>query len=173
MESQSPVVPSGSESSVTSPSAGAGAAAARRMHLRRPSDRLAGCTWLARFVDKARNHLAGTLEPDYAQPFCHPLATDGAFLTHFGLGKEEIIPAIAQSAGDDAAVAAWFEARPLSSRERIEAWNALAPNLGKPGQPVSRSFQWGMKHYYKGCTDPRVVSVFTAIAYDEGFLDEP
>jgi hypothetical protein len=143
------------------------------MKLRRPADQLAGCMWLPRFIDKTRHHLAGTLDPDFVRPFCHPLATDGAFFGHFGLTKEEILAAVRDSAGDDAVVAAWFTHRPQSTPERIAAWNELAPNLGKEGFPVRRGFLWALHHYYGHATpDPRVVSVFTAIAYDEGFLDE-
>lgn len=142
------------------------------MKLRRPTDRLAGCVWLARFTDKARHHQAGTLDPDYVRPFCHPLATDGAFFKHFELDKEEILAVIRESSGDDARVAAWFTRRPQGSPERIAAWNELAPNLGKEGYPVRRGFLWAVERYYGGVKDPRVNSIFTAIAYDEGFLDE-
>ena len=51
--------------------------------LRRPADKLADCIWLARFVDKTRLHLAGTLHPDFVFPYAHPVATDGAFFRHF------------------------------------------------------------------------------------------
>lgn len=141
--------------------------------LRRPSDTLAGCAWLARFVDKTRLHLRGALPPDFVIPYCHPVATDGAFFRHFELTKEEIIAVVAQSDGDDSAVAAWFLGRPAGQGERIEAWNALGPDLGKPGFPVHRGYQFMLKLYYGGqAPDPRVNSVFTAIAFDEGYLDE-
>jgi hypothetical protein len=144
------------------------------MRLRRPTDTLAGCVWLPRFVDKTRHYLAGTLAEDYVRPFCHPLATDGVFLTHFGLTKDDIVAAIRDSAGDDAAVARWFLAQPAHTAEKIAAWNQLAPNIGKDGYPMRRGFLWALRHYYNGIPpDPRVDSVFTAIAYDEGFLDSP
>ena len=79
-----------------------------KMKLRPPTDTLAGCVWLPRFVDKVRHHLASTLEPDFVRPFCHPLATDGAFLSHFSLEKDEIIEIVRASNGDDAAVERWF-----------------------------------------------------------------
>lgn len=141
--------------------------------LRRPSDKLAGCVWLPRFIDKTRHHLAGTLAPDYVLPYCHPVATDGAFLKHFELSKEEIIEVIQISAGNDAPVGEWFEARPACTAGRIEAWNTLAPNLGRAGFPVHRGFLFMLKTYYGGTTpDPRVDSVFTVIAFDEGYLEE-
>ena len=144
------------------------------MHkLRRPADRLADCVWLARFVDKTRLHLAGALHPDYVFPYGHPLATDGAFFQHFGLVKEEIIEAIRQSNGNDDAVVAWFRRQPGCTDARIRAWNEIAPHLGQPGRPVHRGYQFMLKTYFGGqIPDPRVTSVFTAIAYDEGFLDE-
>ena len=141
--------------------------------LRRPTDQLAGCIWLARFVDKTRLHLAGTLHPDFVFPYAHPLATDGAFLRHFGLEKESIIEAIRGAAGHDEAVSAWFLNQPGCTEEKIRAWNELGPHLGQPGYPVHRGFQFVLKTYFGGrVPDPRVNSVFTAIAYDEGFLDE-
>jgi hypothetical protein len=141
--------------------------------LRRPADPLAGCIWLARFVDKTRLHLAGTLHPDFVLPYCHPVATDGAFLRHFDLAKEAIIEAIRVSDGNDEAVSGWFLSQPGCTPEKIRTWNELGPFLGQPGQPVHRGFLFMLKTYYGGqIPDPRVNSVFTAIAYDEGFLDE-
>jgi hypothetical protein len=141
--------------------------------LRRPADPLAGCVWLARFVDKTRLHLAGTLHPDFVFPYGHPLATDGAFFRHFDLAKEAIIEAIRLADGKDEAVSAWFLRQPGCTTERIRAWNELGPHLGQPGYPVHRGYQFMLKTYYGGqIPDPRVHSVFTAIAYDEGFLDE-
>ena len=136
-------------------------------------EKLAGCVFLPRFIDKARHFQAGTLDPEYVRPFCSPLATDGVFFAHFAIEKDEILRVIAASAGDDAAVARWFAARPQCTAARIAAWNALAPNLGREGYPVRRGFLWILRHYYGGAApDPRVDSAFTAIAFDEGFLDE-
>lgn len=141
--------------------------------LRRPSDILVGCVWLPRFIDKTRHYLAGTLAPDFAIPYCHPLGTDGAFFRHFGFAKEEIVAVIRHSSGRDAPVGEWFQNRPDYSVDQVNAWNALAPNLGKPGFPVHRGFQILLKTYYHGkVPDPRVDSVFTAIAFDEGYLEE-
>ncbi len=79
------------------------------MKLRRPTDKLAGGVWLPRLVDKARHHFAGTQEPDFVRPFCHPLATDGAFLAHFEIDQDEILRVVKESNGDDPVVAAWFK----------------------------------------------------------------
>lgn len=143
------------------------------MKLRRPTERLAGCVWLPRLIDKARHHLAGTLEADFVRPFCHPLATDGVFFAHFEIEKEDILRVIADSHGSDEAVAQWFEARDPYTPERVATWNDLAPNIGKEGYPLHRGFRWILKQYYGGVApDPRVNSTFTAIAYDEGYLDK-
>ena len=127
--------------------------------------------WLPRFVDKARLHLAGTLPVDFQRAFCSPMGIDGVFFGHFKLTKEEVMPAI-QREGSDEAIALWFSRRPDSGEERIRDWNMLAPKIGMPGKPSHRIFAWGLKNLYAGCTDPRVNSGFTAIAWDEGFLDE-
>ncbi len=127
--------------------------------------------WLPRFIDKARHHFAGTLAPDYQRAFCSALGVDGAFFTHFALVKEDVLATIQREASDEA-IAAWFTARPESNSDRIAAWNDLAPNLGKPGFPGHRTFTWALNKIYAGRPDPRVDSAFTAIAWDEGFLDE-
>jgi Domain of unknown function (DUF5069) len=127
--------------------------------------------WLPRFIDKARHHFAGTLPADFQRAFCSPRGIDGVFFAHFKLTKEEILPAV-QREGSDEAIARWFSRRPDSGEERIRGWNLLAPKIGMPGQPSHRIFAWGLKTLYVGCTDPRVNSGFTAIAWDEGFLDE-
>jgi len=143
------------------------------MKLRRPTDMLAGCMWLPRFTDKVRHHLAGTLEPHFERPFCHPLATDGAFLGHFEIEKDEAIRSIAESNGSDDGVVRWFRSRANCSAERIDHWNRLGPSIGKEGFPMRRGYLWILRQYYGGVApDPRVDSVFTAIAYDEGYLDE-
>lgn len=139
--------------------------------LRRPADQLAGCVWLPRFIDKCRLHLAGALPADYQAPFCHPFGIDGVFLQHFALTKEEALAAVA-AAADEAAVAAWLAASGRFTAEKIAAWNALAPHIGKPGFPGEKGFAWARRHLYAACVDPRVDSGFTAIAWDEGFLDE-
>ena len=53
--------------------------------LRIPSDALAGCIWLPRFVDKCRLHLGGTLPPDYQIAFCSLHGIDVIVLSQFGI----------------------------------------------------------------------------------------
>ncbi len=141
------------------------------MKLRRPEEQLAGCVWLPRFIDKCRHHFAGTLAEEYQLPFCNPMSTDGIFLTHFGLEKDEMLAAIRAAESDDA-IANWFVGHVGDARGRIGEWNRIAPNIGRPGSPGERAFRWARMHLYRDCRDPRVTSVFTAIAWDEGYLDE-
>jgi hypothetical protein len=141
------------------------------MRLRRPHEQLAHCVWLPRLIDKARLHLAGQLPPDYARAFCNPLGVDGLFLAHFGLKADEVLAAVGR-ASSDAEIAVWFAGQPQVTAERIQDWNALAPRIGEPGQPGEKGFRWARQHFYAACTDPRVTNAFTAIAWDEGFLDE-
>jgi hypothetical protein len=95
------------------------------------------------------------------------------FFAHFGLDKDEIIRMVGESQGSDELVAAWFERRAQYTPESVAAWNELAPNIGKEGFPVHRGFLWMLRQYYGGVApDPRVDSAFTAIAFDEGYLDE-
>ncbi len=90
------------------------------MKLRLPLARLAGCIWLPRFADKVRAHRDGTLHLDFQLAFCHPRGVDGQFFAHFKFTNETIVPAIAETADDDA-VAAWFLAQPGVTADRIEA----------------------------------------------------
>jgi hypothetical protein len=139
--------------------------------LRRPHDSLAGCLWLPRFIDKCRLHLAGTLPSDYQIAFCHPLGIDGIFLNHFGLAAADAQSAI-HATNTDEEVVKWFCSQPGVTAEEIQHWNKIAPALGKPGHPGERGFAWVRRHFLTTCADPRVVSGFTAIAWDEGFIDE-
>ena len=144
------------------------------MHLRRPWDQLAGCIWLARFVDKTRLLLPDALDPEFAKVFRQPLSTDGTFLKHFELDLEAAKSAVRGAGEDDAAVGAWFLSQPGVTAERINAWNELGFELGKPGQPMERSFRFARRAYYSGAgaTEAEVDSVFSGIAWDEGYLAE-
>ena len=54
---------------------------------RSPRESLAGWTYLPRFIDKIRLHLAGKLHPDYQENFTRGF--DGAWLKVSGLTAEE------------------------------------------------------------------------------------
>lgn len=136
------------------------------MKLRLPLEKLAGCIWLPRFVDKVRAHRDGVLHPDFQIPFCHPRGLDGHFFRHFGFDKTSIVPALA-SAADDAAAAAWFMAQPGVNGERIDAWNAAAPHIGREGHPGRETFLFMRRRLYGDHPPVAVESIFESIYYDE------
>ncbi|MCC5024007.1 MAG: DUF5069 domain-containing protein [Candidatus Synoicihabitans palmerolidicus] len=129
--------------------------------------------WLPRFVDKTRLHLVHGLPKDVATFFEHQLATDGVFLNFFDLNLDDIVESV-RAAGpqSDDTVATWFRAQPGATPPRIAAWNTQAFDLGKPGQPMHRSFNWACRRFYNSARNPRINSVFSGIAWDEGYLDE-
>src|SRR3974390_925997 len=100
------------------------------MKLPRPIEKLAGCVWLPRILAKARLLRNGALPEDYASRFCAPNSVDGVFLAHFGLSREDIVSTAALS--DDKA-SEWFISR--NGAERVEQWNKIDVNLGRPGSP--------------------------------------
>jgi len=139
--------------------------------LRRPQEALGGCIWLPRFIDKCRLHFSNSLPPDYEIAFCSSHGIDGIFLAHFGITPDDTKAAI-RAASTDSEVARWFRSQPGVIPDTIQSWNDLAPNIGKPGQPGERGFAWARRHFLASCTDPRVISGFTAIAWDEGYLGD-
>lgn len=135
---------------------------------RKPTERLAGCVWLPRFVDKVRKHACGQLTGDYQLAFCHPLGLDGHFLRHFGLDTELALAAILSSA-DDSVVAAWFLSQPGVTDTRINEWNEFAPLFGRTGNPGERAFKLMLSRMTKNIPNaPRLHSAFEAILWDEG-----
>lgn len=127
-----------------------------------PRDRLAGCIWLPRILAKARLLKAGRLAPEYDARFCHPSGVDGHFLSHFGLSREEIV---GWAELPEAEVTHSFLSR--TSPERIEQWNQVAVNLGRPGFPMAERLPVAMATTYKHL-DPRgITTVFEALEADE------
>lgn len=142
--------------------------------LRRPwDDSIADCMWLARLTDKTRLHLEGKLNADFEPFFGHKLATDGEFSRFFDIDLKDLIAVVRENPTIDQPVAEWFISQPGVTGERIAAWNSDAFNLGKSGHPMGRAFSWAKRKYYGGANaDPAVISVFSGIAWDEGYLDE-
>jgi hypothetical protein len=132
------------------------------MKLPRPAERLAGCVWLPRILSKARRAQAGTLPPDYAANFCHPKGVDGLFLVHFELSRAEVLMAAAQP---DASAAEWFLSR--TSPERIEQWNQMAVNLGRPGYPFADRLPMGLATTYKHVAGCGLSTIFEVLEADE------
>ncbi|MDA8528131.1 DUF5069 domain-containing protein [Opitutaceae bacterium] len=145
-----------------------------RPNLRRPWNQdVADCMWLARFTDKVRLHLTGGLNEDFEPFFGHKLATDGAFIDFFAIKLDEFVAVVKSAPNSDEAVSTWFIQQPGISPDRIKVWNDGAFDLGKEGKPMARAFSWARRKYYGGANaDPGVVSVFSGIAWDEGYLDE-
>ena len=137
------------------------------MQLRRPSARLADVCWLPRFIDKARAMLDGTLPPEYLERFGDRRGMDGAFLRFFRLKKEAFVEAVRASNGSDIAVAKWFYAHPGVTDGKVEEWNRIAPDFGKPGEPGFEAFQSMMVNIYKDAPYSGVESVFEVIEADE------
>ncbi|MBT5902144.1 MAG: DUF5069 domain-containing protein [Opitutaceae bacterium] len=145
-----------------------------RPKLRRPWDQdVADCMWLARLTDKVRLHLTGNLNEDFEPFFGHRLATDGAFIDFFEIELKDLIAVVQSEPTNDQAVTTWFLQQPGATPDQIKTWNDEAFDLGKTGKPMARAFSWARRKYYGGTNaDPGVVSVFSGIAWDEGYLDE-
>jgi hypothetical protein len=138
------------------------------MNIRRPQERLAECCWLPRFVDKARLFISGELPEDYAPFFCDRRAMDGTFLRFCKLSKETFVEAVRSSGGDDQLVEKWFLAQPAVTKERIDKWNKLAPDIGRPGQPGYDILEWAKDHVYTSYLNPEGASAFELMDLDEG-----
>lgn len=65
---------------------------------RSPRETMAGWTYLPRFVDKIRLHLAGKLPPDYQPNFCKGF--DGTWLEASGVKAEDFIEVVRKSVTD-------------------------------------------------------------------------
>jgi len=132
------------------------------MKLPRPSEKLAGCVWLPRILAKARLLRRGGLPEDYAARFCHPKGVDGVFLSHFGLSREAIVSAAALP---DEKAAEWFASS--NSAERLEQWNLIAVNLGRPGYPMAERLPVALATTYKHVDSSGLTTVFEVLEADE------
>jgi len=65
---------------------------------RSPRETMAGWTYLPRFIDKIRLHLAGKLPADYQPNFCKGF--DGQWLEAAGVKAEELIEVVRRSVTD-------------------------------------------------------------------------
>jgi hypothetical protein len=137
------------------------------LRLPKPTDKLANCVWLPRFIAKVRLHHEGQLEGDYLLAFCHPRAFDGRFLAHFSLDKESALSAIL-SATTESEVEQWFSSMPGVSEESIAAWNEFAPKIGSPGHPGERELAFILRRTNPDGIPPEARrSAFDAILWDE------
>ena len=118
-----------------------------------------------RFVDKARAFLDGSLPREYRAVLGNRRGVDGQFLQHFELTKDGFLDAVREH-GDDEAIERWFGGLEITP-EQIEAWNRLAPELGRPGTAMADSFARARRLYPDTELDDDVDTVFEAICVDE------
>ena len=130
-----------------------------------PREKLAGCIWLPRILAKARLLQRGELPQEFAERFCHPTGVDMQFLTHLGLTKEDILAA---SALPDSKIPAWLKSH--ASIERVENWNQVAVNLGRPGFPMAERLSVALANSYKHI-DPRgKTTIFEVLEADDKLI---
>lgn len=134
------------------------------MTLPSPREKLAGCVWLPRILAKARLIRNGALEAAYASRFCHPTGVDGQFISFFQLTKEDLLVA---GTGTDDEVAAWFTSRAAGSGSRIQEWNQMATNLGRPGFPMAERLPVALATVYGHLKDRNPETVFEVLEADE------
>lgn len=118
--------------------------------------------WLPRIMAKARLLKRGELPPEYETRFCHPQGVDGQFLAHFGLTRDDIVSAAALP---DAEILTWFQSR--ISGERIQEWNRIAANLGRPGYPLAERFPTALATTYKHIDSRGMTTIFEVLEADE------
>lgn len=127
-----------------------------------PREQLASCVWFPRILAKARLFKRGALPSDYAARFCHPTGVDGHFLSHFGLTREDMLAAAELPESE---VPAWFLSR--TRAERIQEWNRIAVNLGRPGFPMAERFPIALATAYKHIDSRGMTTVFEVLEADE------
>ena len=133
------------------------------MMLPRPTDRLVDCVWLPRIFAKARLYAAGELDEDYASRFCHASGVDGQFIAFFELTKDELLEI---SGHTDEEVGDWFLSSP-SRKSRIQEWNRIAVNLGRPGFPMAERLPVALSTTYRHLEDRKFETVFQVLEADE------
>lgn len=135
------------------------------MKLPAPRDKLFGCMWLPRLRAKAQLHQRGELPEAYQRPFCAAPGVDGQFLAHFQTDQDALLVACDLP---DAEFEAWFFELPDNGEGRVDAWNEVAVNLGRPGYPMAERFEWALGQYYTHLADRQLETVFEALEADEG-----
>lgn len=134
------------------------------MKLPAPRAQLGGCIWLPRILAKARMLQRGELPAEYEARFCHPTGVDGQFISYFGLNREELLAVAGMS---DQAVVEWFVAREAAAHKRIEEWNDIAINLGRPGYPMAERFPIAKATAYSHIDSREMTTVFEVLEADE------
>jgi hypothetical protein len=132
------------------------------MKIPSPRESLAGCVWLPRILTKGRRLQAGSLPPEYAARFCHATGVDGQFLIHFALTREEVLRLAALPESE--AVTVFLS---QTSPGRIQEWNHIALNLGRPGFPLAERFPVAVATAYKHVATPEMTTIFELLEADE------
>ena len=89
---------------------------------------MAGWTYLPRFVDKTRLHLAGRLHSDYQENFCKGF--DGAWLNTAGITAEQFIDVVKNSI-TDGEVTDWVMKNVNKTEAEKSAFREYILNRGK------------------------------------------
>lgn len=97
---------------------------------RSPRETMAGWTYLPRFVDKIRLHLAGKLSADYAENFTRGF--DGAWLKAAGVSAEQFIEVVRNSI-TDGEVCDWVSKNVKKTDPEKAAFRDFVLNRGREG----------------------------------------
>ena len=136
------------------------------MELRRPQEELAGCSWLARIVDKVWASQQSDFPLLYRLSLGSPIGIDGFFLRHFKMTFRQFQEAVLENRHDES-LARWFLSQPGVNPTTIAKWNEYGPKLPIPGYPGSvllHIVKWFI--YPKALKQP-VNSLFEIIEQDE------
>lgn len=142
------------------------------MNIRSPYDQLAGCTWLARIVDKVRRNQEGALGGEYREYVCHPGAMDGLFLHFFDIAPDEFVNNVREHSTNEN-LERWFLGLHGVTAEKIRQWNDFAVPLGSDGTRYRSKFEETKKTIYSGCDNPVVQTFYDIIDWDEGRFPNP
>jgi hypothetical protein len=102
----------------------------KMIYPRSPRETMAGWTYLPRFVDKIRLHLAGKLHPDYQENFTEGF--DGRWLKAAGLTAEQFI-AVVRNTITDGEVCDWVLQNVKKTEAEKAALNDFILNRGREG----------------------------------------
>jgi hypothetical protein len=115
---------------------------------RSPREAMAGWTYLPRFVDKIRLHLAGKLHPDYQENFTKGF--DGAWLKAAGVAAEQFV-AVVRNSVTDGEVCDWVMKNVKKSDAEKNALRTFILNRGTEDEEIKarlkmRKEQAGLAH---------------------------
>jgi hypothetical protein len=103
---------------------------------RSPRETMCGWTFLPRFVDKIRLHLAGKLHSDYQENFCKGF--DGAWLEAAGVKADQFIEVVRNSV-TDGEVCDWVRQNVKQPESVKAAHRERILNHPKPGNTESEA----------------------------------